>query len=188
MLQTEEFEIALDQLMSDVQAGQSFTPVIKNIFKSYDLCKLEDVKVVFVSNNPHPDKGVADGLAYSGYSNDFYWSLQTDEGINHSLEYLPKKEGVLLLTAALTCPVGKPTDHIPMWAPLTEKLIKAISYRTVNTIFVFVGKDVEHLGKHVGKNHLKFFTPDVKKSWDSGGVFGNINKALIKMDKTPINW
>jgi uracil-DNA glycosylase len=186
MFQTEEFDMALSQLMSDVQAGQPFTPLIKNIFKSYDLCPLEDVKVVFVSSNPHPDKGVANGLAFNNYSNDFYYSLQNEEGYN--LEYLPKNEGVMLLTAALTCPIGKPTDHIPMWAPLTDKLIKAISYRTVNTIFVFIGKDVEGLAKNVGKHHLKFFTPKVGDGWDSGNVFANINKALIKMDKSPINW
>jgi len=186
MFQTEEFDIALNQLMSDVQAGQPFTPLIKNIFKSYDLCALEDVKVVFISNHPHPDKGVANGLSFSNYSNEFYYSLQNEDG--YDLEYLPKNEGVMLMTAALTCPVGKSTDHIPMWEPLTEKLVKAISYRTLKTIFVFIGEDVEHLAKHVGKHHLKFFTPEVGENWDSGNVFANINKALIKMDKSPINW
>ena len=191
MFQTEEFDIALNQLMSDVQAGQPFTPLIKNIFKSYDLCALEDVKVVFISNNPHPDKGIATGLGFAGYSNEFYLTLNNKadgEADRYNLDYLPQKEGVMLLTAALTCPVGKPTDHIPMWAPLTEKLIKAISYRTVKTIFVFVGKDVEHLAKNVGKHHFKFFMPEVGKNWDPGDTFGNINKALIKLNKKPINW
>jgi uracil DNA glycosylase len=191
MFHLEDFEMAIGQLISDHKAGQPFTPHIKDIFKSYDLCALADVKVVFVSSNPHPDKGIATGLSFSGYSNDFYLTLNNKadgEADRFNLDYLPQKEGVMLLTAALTCPIGKPTDHIPVWAPLTEKLIKAISYRTVKTIFVFVGEENEHLAKQVGKNHLKFFVPTVTENWDPGGTFGNINKALIKMDKTPINW
>jgi len=186
MFQTEEFDLALNQLMSDVQAGQPFTPLIKNIFKSYDLCALEDVKVVIVGNHPHPDKGVADGLAFSGYDNPFVKALTSS---HNDLKDLPA-EGVLLLTAGLTCPIGKATDHMPMWAPLTEKLIKAISYRTVKTIFVFVGKETEHLGKQVGRQHLKFFLPDVieGEEWDHDDAFDKINKALNKMEKTPVNW
>ena len=191
MFKTEEFELALNQLMSDVQAGQPFTPLIKNIFKSYDLCALEDVKVVFVTSHPNPDKGVSDGLAFSGYDNPFYLTLnnKADGKVDgYSLSYLPQNEGVMLLTAALTCPEGKPTDHLPIWTPLTEKLIKAISYRTVKTIFVFVGEEVEYLAENVGKHHLKFFLPTVGENWDPGDAFENINKALIKLEKKPVNW
>ena len=191
MFKLEDFEMAIGQLISDHKAGQPFTPHIKDMFKSYDLCSLQDVNVVFVSSTPHPDKGVATGLSFSGYANDFYLTLNSTadgDGNGFDLSYLPEKEGVMLLTAAATCPIGKPTDHIPMWAPITEKLIKAISYRTVKTIFVFVGEENEHLAKQVGKNHLKFFLPTVKDGWDPGNTFGNINNALINMGKVPINW
>ena len=186
MFQLEDFEMVLNQLMSDLQAGQQFTPSLKNIFKSFDLCKLTDVNVVIVSNNPNSESGIADGLSFSGYENPFYLSLKNkEEGVktNFNLEYLPSTKGVMLITAALTCPVGKPNDHIPMWNPLSEKLIKAISYRTVKTIFVFIGEETEHLAKHVGKQHLKFFLPEVKEGWDPGDAFININKALNKMEK-----
>lgn len=191
IFESDQFDLCINQLISDHIAGQPFTPTVKNMFKSFDLCPLDKVKVVFVANNPNPDKGVANGIPFSEYSNDFYLSLNNKtEGFenNYSLEYLPRAQGVMLLTAALTCPIGKPTDHVPMWSPITEKLIKAISYRTVKTIFVFVGKEVEHLASNVGKHHLKFFLPSVDEGWDPGDVFENINKALNKLEKTAIQW
>jgi uracil DNA glycosylase len=66
IFQTEEFDMALNQLVSDVQAGQPFTPHLNNLFKSMDLCKFEDVKVVFVNTYPTAGTDKPTGLAFAG--------------------------------------------------------------------------------------------------------------------------
>lgn len=185
VFQSEHFDLALHQLMHDVQTGLKFTPVIKNIFKSYDLCPLDKVKVVIIDNNPNPEAGISDGLAFSNYPNAFKKALVGNQPV---LDYLPQREGVMLLTKGLTCPVGRPENHVPMWEPVIEMMIKSISYRTTNTIFVFVGENTESLSEMVGKNHLKFFIPQVKEEWDSSSIFGKINDGLIKLKKEPVTW
>jgi len=188
--------MAINQLLSDFVAGQPFTPTFKDLFKSMDLCDLKDVKVVFVNAYPSDEKGVANGLAFGGNVNPFVNSLNdiaSDEFIDGpapSLEFVPKDNGVLLLNMALTCPIGKQTDHLPMWTPVFEKLIADIAYKTLNTIFVFIGNETEYLGKAVRKGQYKFFLPEVPVDgdWNNIEVFSKINTLLKKLDKEPVNW
>jgi uracil-DNA glycosylase len=193
IFQTEEFDLALNQLFSDFQAGQPFTPTFKDLFKSMDLCDLSDVKVVFVNAYPFDEKGMADGLAFSGQVTAFHNDIDaiTDKQLDGaSLEYLPAQEGVLLLNASITCPIGKKTDHLPMWKPVFEKLIADIAYKTTGTIFVFVGKEVEYMGKFVRKGQFKFFLPELPgdSEWNNLDVFNKINSILKKSGKEPVNW
>lgn len=204
IFKTEEFEMAVGQLVSDVQAGQPFTPNLNSLFKSFDLCALEDVKVVFVNAHPYAEKGVSNGIAFSGKINPFSRELNnvTEEkfldGPAPSLEYLPK-EGVLMLNLAMTSPICKeelsrpaPDDHIPMWNPVSNAIIKQLSYRTVRTIFVFVGDKTEHLSYNVkGPNHKKIFIPSFKNDndgWDSNDIFNRINLIRQKDGQEPIVW
>ena len=204
ILKSEEFELAIEQLVSDVQAGQPFTPVINNLFKSFDLCKLQDVKVVFIDAHPYPEKGVSKGLAFAGKVNPFVRELNDVTNVKFidgpapSLEYLPKI-GVLLLNLAMTSPIlkdglDKPLadDHIPMWNPVTSEIIKQIAYRTVNTVFIFVGEKTEHLTHQIKQSsHRKIFIPSFNNNndgWDSNNVFKKINKILEKREQPTIDW
>jgi uracil DNA glycosylase len=193
IFQTEEFDLAINQLFSDFQAGQPFTPTFKGLFKSMDLCKLEDVKVVFVNAYPFDEKDIADGLAFSGQVTAFHNAINniTNSRLDGCLlEYLPGQEGVLLLNASITCPIGKKEDHLPMWKPVFEKLIADIAYKTMGTIFVFVGKEVEYMGKAVRKGQYKFFLPEMpgNTEWNDLDVFNKINSILKKSGKEPVNW
>ena len=195
--------MAMNQLISDVQAGLPFTPKFNDMFKSLDLCSLDGVRVVFVNTLPYANAGVADGLAFSvpkdlpatqmPASADLFQDAlektrtpEQDE-FSYELDYLVK-QGVLLLNMSITCPIGKPENHLPMWKPLFEKLIHDIAYRTLGTIFVFIGPETEYLHQYVRKGQYKFFLPDTGKDWDYMDVFNKINEILKKNDKHPINW
>jgi len=187
--------MAMNQLISDIQAGQPFTPTFKDLFKSFDLCQLKDVKVIFVNSHPYSEKGIANGLAFGGALSPFtkeiddFYPLPNFDDDKLSLEYLPKN-GVMLLNRALTCPIGKDTDHIPMWTPIFDELFKDIAYKTSKTIFVFIGNDVEYLSKHVRKGQYKLFIPEIPSEgqWDSIDILNRINEILKKIEKEPIDW
>jgi uracil DNA glycosylase len=193
IFQTEEFDLAISQLFSDFQAGQPFTPTFKDLFKSMDLCDLKNVKVVFVNAFPFGEKNIDDGLAFSGQVTSFHNDINdlAEEPLDGvSLEYYPKEEGVLLLNASITCPIGKRTDHLPMWQPVFEKLIADIAYKTTGTIFVFVGKEVEYMGKFVRKGQFKFFLPELPSNseWNNLDIFNKINLILKDSGKEPVGW
>ena len=192
IFKTEDFSTAMYQLVSDVQAGQQFTPLLKDMFKSFDLCPLEEVKVVFINNTPYSEVGVSNGLAFAGKQNPFTREIsdisETGE-CDESLLSLPQK-GVLLLNVSLTCPVGKSTDHLEMWKPITSHLLREIAEATVNTIFVFVGESTEYLSKEVPSSHAKLFLPSFKDEdqWESINVLERTNNILKKGGKKEIAW
>jgi uracil-DNA glycosylase len=186
----EEFDMAIGQLVSDFQAGQPFTPKLNYLFKSFDLCPADKVKVVFITANPSPNKEDNDGLAFSGYGNKFKDSLTEGPEAYGNLEHLPK-QGVMLLNLAMTCPIGKAKDHIPMWDPIARTIIHQIAYQTVKTVFVFVGEEVEHLVQQLTLHHRSLFIPSFSnddKPWDNIDVFNRINVLLKKAEREPINW
>ncbi len=195
ILSSESWSTALHQLISDRQAGETFFPKFSNIFRSFDLCPLDKIKVVVVA--PFPEE-TSDGLAFSGGGlNPFTQKINEinkAEGPmvhENKLEYLPKEEGVMLLNASLTGLEGKPKNHIPMWKPIIEQMIDQIGYRTTKVVFVFIGEETEHLSKTVRKGHYKFFLPIWEKpedAWDANKFFENVNDLLKKIDKEPINW
>jgi uracil DNA glycosylase len=141
ILSSDAFSTSLYQLMSDRKAGQSFIPKFGSIFRSFDLCKLEKAKIVVIGNVPA--QSGADGLAFSEDKiNPFtkeIADITTYTGDQRSLEYLPQEEGVMLLNASLTAPMGEYAPHTAMWEPIIKQMIDQIGYRTNKTIFVFVG-------------------------------------------------
>jgi uracil-DNA glycosylase len=54
-----------DSLVSLVEQGKRFTPKFKDIFNAFKECKYDDLKVVIVGQDPYPQLGSADGLAFS---------------------------------------------------------------------------------------------------------------------------
>jgi len=191
VFKTEGFDLGINQLISDHQAGQPFTPHLKDMFKSFDLCPLSEVKVVIVNPYPYPAKGEATGLALAGKQNPFTMELSTySNNGDKSLEYLPQ-QGVLMLNASLTCPIDKMTDHAPMWNPVFTNIIKGLSKFTQDTVFVLMGKDVEFLSSAIGESHSKLFIPSIKEGedWENIDLFDRINSILEKTDnRTPVKW
>lgn len=191
VFKTKEFSTLLDTLMTNVSEGRMFTPPIKDIFKSFDLCELKDVRVIFINKAPSSNKDENDGLAFSKGINAFKDALKKgDDTFYHSsLEHLPEKEGVMLLNVTATCPIAmEPYHHQHQWNPVTVELIKAVELVTNKVIWVFVGEETEQFGKLIGPNHYKFFIPELSNDWDHLNVFNKINIILEKQDGLHVKW
>lgn len=191
VFKTNAFSALLDTLMTDVTDGFMFTPPVKDIFKSFDLCGLDDVRVIFVNNAPSSNKDENDGLAFSKGVNAFKDVLNKgDDTFYHSsLEHLPEKEGVMLLNVTATRPIDmNSNNHKKQWNPITLELIKAVELVTNGVIWVFVGEETEQFGEWIGPNHYKFFIPELSNDWDHLDVFNKINIILEKQDDFPVKW
>ena len=186
-----DFETAMYQLVSDHVAGHPFSPHLPNMFKSFDLADKESFKVVIVNGCAKGNIQQDDGLAFSGYDNPFNQALDnTQPSFSKALDYLPETEGVLLLNATITAPFENPQNHKQMWDPVAKMFIKGLCYHSVKKVFVFIGKDTEHLGQLVTKGHAKVFVPELNdaEAWASADIFNRINTTLEKLGVKAVNW
>lgn len=191
ILNSVEFEVALNQLVSDHKEGKAFNPPIKDIFKSFDLCPLEDVKVVFVTDYPIKDDSYT-GLAFSELKENVFKQQLKSLVLNQ----LPEQEGVLLLNTSLTAPKEpNNAEHSTMWKPVINQILETVSNNIERPlIFVFVGSNVEYLKDFLNEKEYKFFLPDLNDQWDPVNAFENINsllnniKNLSSNDKNFVSW
>lgn len=115
----------------------TITPSPNNIFNFARHTRYSDVKVVILGQDPYPQPGEANGLAFScnnvqGSLTNIYKCLKNQKII----ENIPKtgdlthwaQQGVLLLNTSLTTVEGKSNAHKDIWADFTDILIKKISH------------------------------------------------------------
>ena len=148
----------IEALMADSKKGKKFTPKFKDLFKAYELCKYNDLKVVIVGQDPYPQEGVADGIAFSCSKTNkeqpslryIFDELQTqypDATRDCDLSRWAK-QGVLMLNTALTCEVDNIGAHVNIWKDFTKAMICHILNDHHNNVeFVFMGAKAKPFAK-----------------------------------------
>lgn len=144
-------------------------PALPNVFKAFKLCSYRDCRVVFVGQDPYPQKGVATGILFGN-------SKETpEEKLSPSLQVVKEsvinfeiphniitfdqtleswaKQGVLMLNSALTCEVGRVGSHSNKWRPFIGKLLKNISEDRTGIIFVLFGRDAQNLKPYINDKY-----------------------------------
>lgn len=212
-----EFTQILSTLYSQSQAGHKFTPILKEVFRAFEECPYDKLKVVMISQDPYPEVGIADGIAFScSHKQEEYISLRYmfDEiertvyprGCEKDGQLYFREDwdcdlkrwsnqGVLMLNVALTCEINNMGSHVDLWKPFTMYLIDMLNTYNQGLLYVFIGKNVKDWHKEVNKNNYKFFTlhPAAaaymkQKTWDSGNLFNQINKILKQNYNEQIIW
>ena len=202
----EDFDNILNYLINSVNKGKRFTPQIKNVFKAFEECNYDDLKVVMVGQDPYPqfdysnNRTIADGLAFScSHTNLEQPSLkfifdEIQNTIDPDYERLCNltrwsKQGVLLINTALTTEIGKIGKHYELWKPMLTKLIEFIDIEFGNIVFVFLGKKAQQFSSIINrnttavKNHIIHISHPASAAyrnsvWDSNNLFNKINKLL----------
>ena len=146
-----------------VRLKQTICPLAKDIFKSFTLCSLHDLKIVVIGQNPYPDiknkVPTATGIAFANSNNtpinEFSSSLEVlmESVINFSLPHesiifdpsLEKweKQGVLMLNSALSCQVGKPGSHSLMWRPFIKSFLTNLSNHNTGIVYILMGTEAQ---------------------------------------------
>ena len=60
-----EFDDILIKLYKLSIDGKRFTPTLKQIFRAFEECPYNELQIVIVGQDPYPQVGVADGIAFS---------------------------------------------------------------------------------------------------------------------------
>lgn len=139
-------------------------PKKKDIFSEFRR-PLDEIKMIFVGQEPYHTPGLATGRAFAVPKGKDSPSLKVirDELAVYTghvffiEDYFPNdlhhwsERGILLINAALTTIEGVKNKHLSLWRPFMEELIFNYSQCTRNRIFCLFGKHAEVLGKGVNK-------------------------------------
>jgi uracil-DNA glycosylase len=182
-------------------------PPESQIFNAFNHCHFEAVKVVIIGQDPYHGEGQANGLCFSvreGISHppslkNIFKEIESDLGIPY-----PKSgnllrwanQGVLLLNATLTVRAREAGSHQKEgWEAFTDSVIKTISDRKENIVFLLCGGYARKKIKLIDLNRHHVLTSGHPSplSANRGYWFGNknfydTNKWLINKDMRPIAW
>ena len=188
-------------------------PKPDKILNCFDLCDVENVKVILIGQDPYINKfdinGVvmpqAMGLSFSvpkGINippslKNIYKELKDDLNIEKLHGDLTKwnKQGVLLLNRSLTVREGQSNSHKKIWNGFLEIIIKYINENKKNCVFILWGNDAKKIKKLINiENHLILEgTHPSPLGANKGGFFGEkyfskTNEYLKKYEKNIIDW
>lgn len=160
-------------------------PPGKEIFRAFDSCDLEQVKVVILGQDPYHGPGQANGLCFSVRDGvrmppslvNIFKEIHADLG-----KPMPKsgdlgrwaEQGVLLLNATLTVRASTPGSHQNKgWETFTDAVIKAISDQRENVVFLLWGAYAQKKGEIIDRNkHLVLMSPHPSPFSADRGFFG----------------
>ena len=193
------FDHIMNKLRDNVEQGLRFTPKFKDVFNGFYECPYDDLKVVIVGQDPYPQLGVADGIAFScsikgKAEKSLQYILKALEDEDGSVDLRRwSNQGVLLINTAFTCEVNKIGSHYGIWKSFTEHVFENINRHNPDTVFILMGKKAEAWQTLLPNcKILKCSHPASAAyrggEWDCNDVFNKTNTILIKQDKTCINW
>ncbi len=204
-LNSEDMDKLLEKLLIESKEGRKFTPTLKDVFNAFVKCPFDSTKLVIIGQDPYPQLGVADGLAFS---------CSKTGKVQPSLKYLFDAvqrqtktfqddvdltrwadQGVLLLNTALTCQIDKVGSHYEIWSEFMFMVIDALNFSDKQLPFILMGKQAQNFEPYINPRNLIIKTSHPASAayakaneWQANDCFNKANNFLIFNQKTPINW
>jgi uracil-DNA glycosylase len=196
----------LVNFVKEEYASATVYPAGRNIFRAFDKCPLDSLKVVIIGQDPYHGEGQANGLCFS--VNDgvqFPPSLQNifkevsdDMGIeipaSGNLDRWAE-QGVLLLNSVLTVKAHLAASHAGRgWEQFTDAVVRIIAERKQNIVYMLWGSYAQRKGAIADPTRnliLKSVHPSPLSAYR--GFFGckhfsQANAYLQSVGKQPIVW
>ena len=199
------FELLTNFVRQAYRTTQCFPPA-GQIFRAFDLCPFEQVRVVIIGQDPYHDVNQAHGLCFSVQDGvrippsleNIYKELHRDLGkpiptsgnLTHWAE-----QGVLLLNATLTVEAHHAGSHQGKgWEELTDAAIQALNDRRSNIVFMLWGSYAQRKGQFIDRRRHLVLTAvhpsplSAYRGFIGCGHFSQANTYLQQHGQTPINW
>ena len=199
------FELLTGFVRHAYRTTQCFPPA-GQIFRAFDLCPFDKVRVVIIGQDPYHDFNQAHGLCFSVQEGvpvppslvNIYKEIQRDLGkpiptsgnLTHWAE-----QGVLLLNATLTVEAHRAGSHQGKgWEELTDAAIQALNNQRSNIVFMLWGSYAQRKGQFIDRDrHLVLTTVhpsplSAYRGFIGCGHFSQANAYLQQHGQAPINW
>ncbi len=181
-------------------------PAPKNIFRAFDLCPFDKVKVVILGQDPYHGVKQANGLCFAVEESraippslqNIFKEIAADFGkpLVHTSGDLTRwaEQGVLLLNATLTVRAHSAGSHQGKgWEEFTDAVIRALSEERAGLVFMLWGNYAKAKGAHIDRSkHLVLEASHPSPFSANSGFFGckhfsKANEYLIANNETPID-
>lgn len=147
--------------------GVEIYPDFDNIFKAFELCTFDKLKVVIIGQDPYHGEGQAHGLAFSvpegidmppslkNIFKELADDLNTPIPNSGNLERWAK-QGVLLMNSILTVKKDQAGSHRNIgWEKITDQIIQTISTKKNIVVFILWGNYAKEKEQLINKEkHL----------------------------------
>lgn len=199
------FKQLADFVKTEYQTATVYPPG-KEIFKAFDRCDFDDVKVVIIGQDPYHGPGQANGLCFSVRDGvrmppslvNIFKEIQHDLGKpipqSGDLERWAS-QGVLLLNATLTVRASTPGSHQNKgWEAFTDAVIRKISEEKENVVFLLWGSYAQKKGEIIDRSkHLVLMSAHPSPFSADRGFFGckhfsKANQYLASKGLKEIDW
>lgn len=199
------FELLTNFVRNAYRTTQCFPPA-GQIFRAFDLCPFNRVRVVIIGQDPYHDFNQAHGLCFSVQDGvrvppsleNIYKELNRDLGkpiptsgnLTHWAE-----QGVLLLNATLTVEAHRAGSHQGKgWEELTDAAIQALNNQRENVVFMLWGSYAQRKGQFIDRRRHLVLTAvhpsplSAYRGFIGCGHFSQANAYLQQHGQAPINW
>jgi uracil-DNA glycosylase len=190
----------------DEYKNQRIYPSGREIFRAFDACDFDEIKVVIIGQDPYHGEGQANGLCFSVADGikmppslvNIFKEIQKDLG-----KPVPKtgdlarwaQQGVLLLNATLTVRASTPGSHQKKgWEEFTDAVIRKISDEKEHVVFLLWGAYAQKKGEIIDRNkHLVLMSAHPSPFSADRGFFGcrhfsKANEYLKSKGLKEIDW
>lgn len=192
-------------LHSEKAAGKVIYPPGPQIFKAFDLCPVDKVKVVILGQDPYHGAGQAMGLSFSVPQNvpappslkNIFKEIHDDCGLtlSGSADLTPwARQGVLLLNAILTVEADRAASHSRLgWENFTDAVIQYISAHCDGVVFMLWGNFARSKAPLIDATRHCVLQAAHPSPLARGAFFGckhfsKANEFLYLHGKEPIDW
>ena len=199
------FKLLVEKVRNEYKFNTIY-PKGDKIFNAFNLCPFDSLKVVIIGQDPYHGKGQANGLSFSVEKNikippslkNIFIELKNNypeyEYSNGDLTRWGN-QGVLLLNSILTVRKSEPGSHSNIgWEKFTDFVIKNISSKKRNVVFLLWGKYAQSKSRLIDENKhliLKSSHPSpfsAHKGFFKNFHFKKTNEYLLLNNIKEINW
>jgi uracil-DNA glycosylase len=202
-----EFDDIITKLWKLSQEDKRFSPPLKQVFRAFEECPYNQLKVVFIGQDPYPKLGVADGISFSCSNTGalqpslryIFDEINRTVYNNHpgSLDVDLKRwsnQGILMLNTALTVEVNKIGSHYDIWKPFTAYILDTLNNYNSGLVYVYMGKKAEEWSDLTDDNNYKLTVKHPASAaytgskWDSNDIFNKISRIVKEQTNQEIIW
>ena len=201
---SKEYFSDLALFLDEEYSNKTIYPKREDLFKAFECCPFEEVKLVIIGQDPYHGPNQANGLSFSVHRDtalppslkNMFKELEDDLGIkrkNGDLEGWAR-QGVLMLNKILSVEQKKPDSHATSgWNTFTDNIIESLNNHPDTIIYLLWGNHARKLKKNISSRHIIIEGVHPSPLSSYRGFFGSkpyskINETLKSLNKQEIDW